>query len=200
MRADLLASFRVSLSRAPLAPHILEQLKRRGSDVLSGWYDFWHTSWERNVLTEVAIDRVSLGKNVVLTGKIDKVEILSSGSINVVDYKTKEPMSSNAIKGVTQTSTGNEYRQLLFYKILLDHYAPGKGNTWNMQSGQIDFLEPNKSGKYKKEWFPITSDMTKDLQETIKDVVNRIRNLSFWNDRCDDSRCRFCQLREMMGS
>ncbi len=193
-KTDLVAAFRTALSRAPLAEHVTAQLVREGVSALSGWHDFWRASWNPNVRTEVRIERVTLAPGVFITGQLDKVEFTGPDTVNVVDYKTKEPMSANEIRGLTKSSSGNEYRQLLFYKILLD----GAGE-WNMQSGQIDFLEPNASGKYKKETFPVDATMTKDLTTTIVDVVARIKDLAFWNERCDDKDCRYCKLRNLMG-
>jgi DNA helicase-2/ATP-dependent DNA helicase PcrA len=192
-KSSIVASFRTALSRAPLAPHVIAQLDRQGSQALAGWHDFWKTTWPTAIRSELVIDRIELAPGVVLTGKLDKVEMLSGNRVNVVDYKTKEPMSANAIRGLTASSTGNEYRQLLFYKILLDRQG-----AWDMASGQIDFLEPNASAKYKKELFPIDTAMTQELQATIKDVVDRIRNLSFWDKRCGERNCRYCRIRTLM--
>ena len=194
-RMDLVASFRVSLRRTPLAPHTIAQLDEQGTRALSGWYEQWKGTWVMPVKTEVSVDRVELAPGVWLTGKLDKVEFNTDGTVTVVDYKTKQPMSANAIRGVTKTSSGNEYRQLLFYKLLLDRHNAG---AWHMTSGQIDFLEPAESGKYKKETFPITSGMTKDLAQDIVAAIKSIRSLKFWDKRCPDWTCRYCRLRDLM--
>jgi ATP-dependent DNA helicase UvrD/PcrA len=191
--SHMMGAFRSALKRAPLAPHIIAQLDRRGTAALTAWHAQWKGSWPLRVHTETRIERVELAPGVSITGTPDKIEVLPHGQVNVVDYKTKEPMSANAIKGLTASSTGNEYRQLLFYKLLLD----GAGK-WRMESGEIDFLEPNTSGKYKKERFPITTEMTHDLHAQIIDIVDRIRTLSFWNTRCHIRNCRYCRLRSMM--
>jgi DNA helicase II / ATP-dependent DNA helicase PcrA len=198
-KTRLLATFITGLRRAPLPPATLKQLERKGREALSGWHDCWRSSWHPNVRTEESIDRVELVPGIVLTGKIDKVELLANGKVSVVDYKTKAPMSANEIRGMTRSATGNEYRQLLFYKILLDRWRVSTtGPRWRMESGQIDFLEPNASGKYKKESFAIETAMTKELEHTIIETVGHIKELSFWNERCGDRHCHYCRLRDCM--
>jgi DNA helicase-2/ATP-dependent DNA helicase PcrA len=150
-----------------------------------------------DVETEFAVRGVELAPGIPITGTLDKIERLPGGTVNVVDYKTKAPMSQNAIMGATKTSTGNEYRQLLFYKLLLDGLKDGR---YRMSSGEIDFLVPNASGTYKKERFAVTTAMTRDLKKLILSSVKRITRLEFWQDRCGDRACRYCALREQMGS
>ncbi|HXV26820.1 MAG TPA: ATP-dependent DNA helicase [Candidatus Paceibacterota bacterium] len=192
-KADLIGAFRTALSRAALSEKMREQLERQGAESLSGWFDAYEGSWHRNVRTEYAVERVQLDPDIALTGKLDKVELMDGNTVSVVDYKTKAPMSANAIRGLTKSDTGNEWRQLLFYKLLLD--LDGK---WNMTGGQIDFLEPNASGRYKKEAFAVTPDMTGDLKTLIRDMYGRVRVLEFWNDRCDERDCRYCAIRDRM--
>lgn len=192
-RSDLVGAFRNALNHAPVAEHIVAQLMRDGTEALAGWYNAYRSAWNPQIRTEVRIERVELAPGVYITGQLDKIELLDGKRVNVVDYKTKAPMSANAIKGLTKSSTGNEYRQLLFYKLLLD----GAGEL-QMESGEIDFLEPNDSGKYKKERFPVSTEMTADLKKTTLHVVASIKDLAFWNDRCGERDCRFCRLRSLM--
>jgi len=192
-KEDLLVAFHTALRRTSLAAQMRDQLERKGSASLSGWYDTYEGTWHRNVRTEHAVERVQLDSDIVLTGKLDKVELLDDGTVTVVDYKTKAPMSTNAIRGLTKSSTGNEWRQLLFYKLLLD-----LDGTWNMTSGQIDFLEPSPSGTYKKEALGVTAEMTGDLKTVIRNMYESVRELSFWNERCNARDCRYCAIRNRM--
>ena len=67
-----------------------------------------------------------------------------------------------------------------------------------MVSGEIDFIEPNDAGVYKKEKFEISDDEVRKLEKTIKRVTDEILNLKFWNTRCADPHCPWCSLRSMM--
>ncbi len=148
------------------------------------------------------MDDVALPDGTRLSGRLDKVEFAtpwdgrSSVAVNVVDYKTKAPMSRNAILGRTASATGNEWRQLLFYRLLLDRW---RGGVMCMERGEVDFLEPNAAGKYKKEQFDITASLADEFQRQVGDVAAKIRALAFWNERCNDRECPYCNLRELMG-
>jgi tellurite resistance-related uncharacterized protein len=121
----------------------------------------------------------------------------------VVDYKTGKPKSRNVLLGKTHNSTGNEYRQILFYKILLDHYGVGpstslRASKYNVVSGEIDFVEPNQSGKWVREKFEIDEAEVVKLEQEVFRVAEEINNLTFWNSKCADKKCEYCALRAMM--
>lgn len=193
----LLTLFEAHLLKQPLNETDYADLLSKGRESLAGWYAANHERWPRNVLTEFKIRGVLLTPDIRLTGVLDKIEFLGSGSeVKVVDYKTKKPMSQNQIMGETQSDDdGNYYRQLVFYKLLLDKYEDGK---YVMQSGEIDFTEANDSGKYKQESFVITDEEVTELEELIKKSAKEILALSFWDKRCDRPDCQYCALRELM--
>lgn len=195
-KESLLASFEANLSKLPLSKNDFTEVLTKGRAALAGWWEAHHKSWERNVLTEFRIVGVLLTSVIRLTGVLDKVEFIgSSNKVRVVDYKTKQPMSRNAIIGETQTDDGNYFRQLVFYKLLLDRYDQGK---YEMQEGMIDFIEPNDSGRYKTESFEIIQENTEELELVIKKAAEEILNLTFWNQRCGDKKCKYCALRDLM--
>ncbi len=137
---------------------------------------------------------------ILLKGSLDKIEILSDGSANVVDYKTKKPMTRNDIEGKTKNSDGNYKRQLVFYKILLDNYPsnPEGEIKYKMETGELDFIEPDANGKYKKEKFSIGEEDTKELVKLIQKTSLEIANFEFWDKKCDHKKCEYCKLREIM--
>lgn len=194
---SLLAGFEAHLGKLPLSKIDYEEVLTKGQKALTGWWETWHDGWERNVLTEFKIGGILLTPDIKLTGVLDKLEFTGSGSeVRVVDYKTKQPMSRNAIMGETKTDDdGNYFRQLVFYKLLLDRYENGK---YLMKEGMIDFIEPNDKGDYKKEAFEVTKENVIELEDLIKKVAEEIVNLSFWDNRCDDKDCNYCKLRELM--
>lgn len=193
----LLDLFQTHLLKQPLNETDFNDLLRKGNESLAGWYQANAAGWPRNVLTEFKIRGVLLSPDIRLTGVLDKIEFVGTGNeVRVVDYKTKQPMSRAAIQGDTKTDDdGNYYRQLVFYKLLLNQYEDGK---YKMQSGEIDFIEPNDSGKYKRENFVIKDEEVKELEELIKKVAAEILALAFWDRRCSNPDCRYCALRELM--
>ncbi len=192
----LLELFESRLNKEPFSASEFEQSLARGHDAFSGWYDMYHTAWVSTVINEFNVGAIQFTSDVKLTGKIDKVEMLDdAGRVNVVDYKTAKPKSRNEIEGKTKNSNGDFKRQLVFYNVLLNHYGDGK---YRMASGEIDFVEPNPAGKYKKERFEIGEKDVEELEALIKQVASDIMNLAFWDNGCGEKDCEFCGLRALM--
>lgn len=192
----LVNRFVESLKRQPIQEKDYEEALDKGKTALSGYYDNYHNVWNANALAEFNIRGIELDENITINGKIDKIEILdSSNNVNVVDYKTGKPKSRNDIAGLTKNSKGNYKRQLVFYNLLLNYYQNGK---FKMVSGEIDFVEPDSKGRYRKELFEITPEETAKLEEHIKTTAKEILDLSFWNKTCGDPKCYYCNLRKLM--
>ncbi len=192
----LVEKFTEYLGREPLNEKDLVDSAVKGRAALKGWYEQYHSTWSRNVLTEFNIKGILLAPDIRITGKLDKLELSEGKNVHVVDYKTSKPKTRNDIEGNTQSSDGNIKRQLVFYKLLLNKFDEGKKFT--MSAGEIDFIEPNDKGQYKKESFEITDQEVDELIIEINRVADEILNLKFWNRTCDDKNCEFCALRKMM--
>jgi len=199
-KKELLALFEQKLREQPLAESEFEETLEKGKKALAGYYDTYRKTWTRNVLNEFKIKgalfpvKMSTSDvDIPLTGVLDKMEFLNDHEVNVVDYKTGKPKSRNAI------IKAGYYRQLVFYKLLLDLYSlGGKAAKYEMVSGEIDFVEPDERGKYRKEKFEVNDADLVELKETIARVTHEILNLSFWSTHCEDKKCEFCVLRKMM--
>ncbi len=190
----LLKMFRFGLAHQPLMETDEERLLQRGEQSLAGYYDEYESTWNPNVLVEKSINDVELD-GIKLTGKLDKVELLDiGGHVNVVDYKTGKPKSENEVRGLTKSSDGNYFRQLSFYKLLLDEHG---GERFMMTSGIIDFMEPTESGAYRRYAFDISDGDVKKVSEEIKETAQKILDLSFWDEYCGDKDCEYCELRKM---
>ncbi|NQV88093.1 MAG: ATP-dependent helicase [Parcubacteria group bacterium] len=191
----LLKSFEFYARKEPFTSIDLEEVLEKGKKALSGYYKAHYSTVERNVLTEFKIKGVLLDADIRLTGILDKIEFTgNSNKVNVVDYKTRQPLSRNNIMGETKDSEGNYFRQLIFYKLLLSLYEEGK---YEMVSGEIDFIEPDEKGKYKREKFDIDNKEVVTLKDIIKKTAKEILELSFWDKTCDDKECDYCALRSL---
>lgn len=191
----LLNKFFHYLNLQPLPQMDFKESRNKGEKALSGYYDAYAGKWRTNVLTEFTLKGIVLTPEIRLTGKIDKIEFLGSASeVNVVDYKTSQPKSRAQIEGSAKNSAGNDKRQLVFYNLLLDKYS---NRRYKMVSGEIDFIEPDKRGRYKKENFIITPPEVEELEVLVRQTAEEILNLAFWDKRCDNKDCEFCGLREM---
>jgi len=184
-----LSRFTRHINEQPLGKIEGKRAELRGRKALSGYFEQYYKASNKNVITELAIKGVLLG-DIKLTGRLDKLELLDThGSVNVVDYKTGKPKSRNEI-----IKSGYE-RQLIFYKILLDRFANSK---YKMLTGEIDFVEPNERGFYKKEKFEIADAEVLELTQKISEVSKQITDLTFWKKKCEDKKCPWCALRAMM--
>lgn len=187
---DLLERLHYHLALQPLSPRDLADSLRKGEEALGGYYEAYRGSWGRDLLTELNA-RAQWGE-IVLTGRVDKLELLGAGQVRVVDYKTGKPKSRNHILGLTRAEDGGEYyRQLLFYKLLLEQYQPTK---YRVLAGVIDFIEPDDKGRYKREEFELNSDEVEKLATQIKQIAAEILSLEFLNKGCGKKDCEACRL------
>ena len=193
---SFLAAFDTYLRSQPLTQNDYERFLKRGNEALAGWYDTYQGTWLERTKTEFNITGVLLTPEIRLTGKLDKIEFLEQDqAVRVVDYKTGRPKSRKAILGETKSEDGDYYRQLIFYRLLLDLYDGGR---YKMRSGMIDFVEPNDKGQYKREEFVIESEEVDELSRLVKTVAGEIISLDFWDRRCEDPGCYYCGLRAML--
>lgn len=193
----LLQRFEFYLNRQPLTPNDYSETLERGKKALAGYFETYAGRFHTRALTEFSIQGALLAPDIRLTGIIDKMEMLDeTGKVNVVDYKTGKPKSRGTIEGATKSSDGGIKRQLLFYRLLLELYK--EGGRFDMVSGDIDFVEPDEKGRYKKEHFDIVEEDVEELRQLILTVSKEILELSFWDRFCDEPKCEFCELRRMM--
>ncbi|MCC6461475.1 MAG: ATP-dependent helicase [Saprospiraceae bacterium] len=146
--------------------------------------------WRRRAIVERRVDRVEFD-GIPLAGVIDKLEWLDNGTLRVVDYKTGAPdLKKTAPPDDKQPLGGDYWRQLAFYKILLDEarlYPEPVGKT------AIAWLEPDKRGT-----FPIVeiSFSAADLQVVgtlIRDTWANIQAGHF-SPGCDREDCPWCRM------
>ena len=166
---------------------------KKGNEALAGWFKWSKPKLTNQVLSEFKISGVILSDGIVLSGLLDKVEMLSDKRVIVTDYKTGKQKSRNFIEGKTKDATGDMKRQLQFYKLLLKLHS-----NIEMEKGIIEFLEPNDSGNYSREEFEITNNEIDELKKTINRVAGEIMSLSFWDKTCDEKDCEYCSYRKLL--
>jgi DNA helicase-2/ATP-dependent DNA helicase PcrA len=203
-KKETLQFFENFLNRKSLSGHDYEMFLKKGRESIGGYLDHYKNTWSKNILNEFKVTGAHIPfqkpdgseGQILLRGQLDKVEIEDGSSVNVVDYKTGNPKSRREIEGETKSSDGNYKRQLVFYKLLLETFDPDR---FTMRTGEIDFVEPNKQGKYKSEKFEVTDIEVSELVSVIKKAAGEILSLSFWNQKCDDAECDFCKMRDLLG-
>jgi DNA helicase-2/ATP-dependent DNA helicase PcrA len=218
-KKKLIEIFKHQIERQPMSVDDRRESFKKGQTALGGYYDEYNGTWGRQFITEYAVKGVSVdvtelpnkpgkiidsGKNnkgdsasLELTGKLDKIEFLNDRQALVTDFKTAKPKSRNDIEGKTRSSEkaggGNYKRQLVFYKMLLDG-----AKKFDMKYGEIDFIEPNERGIYKKERFEIVDTEIIELRQTISRVVGEILGLKFLDSACNEKDCVYCRLGKIL--
>ena len=124
-----------------------------------------------------------------LTGKLDRLDLLADGTVAVIDYKTGKAKSENDIKGLTKSGDGNYYRQLVFYKLLLD-----KDGRYSMSEGALHFVEPDEKGKCVIRKFVITAAEVATLETELILAAQKIADGSAFTATCDPEQCDYCDL------
>lgn len=191
-KKQFLNRFSYLLSREPMREIDFNEAIKKGERALSAYFDEYHKTWnasmkpEYPVEVEFAIDKKTA---IPLRGRFDRIDLLDGNAVRVVDYKFKKPMSRNEIAGLTKTSDGNYYRQLTFYKLLID-----EGTKWKMKEASLDFLEKDTKGKFRQEPFAPSDAEVVELKKEIGRVSEEILNMEFFGKKCDDKKCRYCEL------
>ena len=147
-------------------------------------------------LNKIAITEYNVGKTVVdgipITGRLDKVEFIGKHA-HVVDYKTGS--LSNAKKNLDRPDAknpngGDYWRQIIFYKILLDHHTT---KNWVMTSGEMLFLERDDKDELFTRHYDITPEEVGIVKAQIKDTYQRIMRMEF-APGCGEEQCKWCNF------
>ena len=149
------------------------------------------------VFTESWVEGLFSGKynkekvEIPIHGKLDA--IVDTGSeASVYDYKTKQAMSVNAIKGETKDSDGAYFRQLIFYKILVS-----SDPRWRSRriSPSLVFVSPDDKGRCPTISLPIENSDIDRVRNEIQQLIDSVWSGKITSTTCDDMECEWCGLR-----
>lgn len=157
---------------------------------LEAYYQTFRPTWITNVRIERGAWKVPVD-GVPLNGRLDRIDILEGNQVRVVDYKTGK-VKEEFIKPTytyDESGKGKYWRQLLFYKLLLENNKPAlvvkEAVISGLQKdvdGSIPWLVPN-----------ITDQDMEDMKILIKDTWNKIQAHEF-TQGCGRSDCEWCNL------
>lgn len=152
---------------------------------------------------------VTIGDNIIFTGKYDKVEWYDEkkGLIKIIDYKTGKPdkhlKAINDESDITDPECDGYLRQLVGYRLLFERdKSQTKGRR--VASGELVFIEPvsedmkklgYKKGDYAVKSVEITDAMLQELEDLIKKSWGEIKQLKFEKlPGRDDGKCGHCDF------
>jgi hypothetical protein len=170
------------------------------------WWIEWYYEWFAKNNREIFATEYNFSsRNIVfdwipLTGKIDKIEILSDASfwnsnielwqqalftqeIALIDYKTWSVKRMWEIKWIDKDwnkkeGEWNYFRQLLFYKLMVENCSElnSKFKVWELA---LDFIEWKK-WEYLYSIVDYTQDDFKYFKNELKNAWEKIFDIDFW--------------------
>lgn len=187
-KAQLLARFKTALRREPMTESEEDELIKKGEKSLGVYFDKFAKTFPKSAKCEYGVEGIELAKDVMIKGRIDRVDINEDGTAHVVDYKTGKAKSRNQIAGLTKDSDGNYYRQLVFYKLLLEKAKslPASGG-WKVKSAELDFVEGPK-----REVFAPSDKEVSELEVEIRAMAKAVLAGEFKG--CGEKDCKYCKL------
>ncbi len=164
-----------------------EECKERGSKFLDEYLNFYFEQFNLNTLQEFDFSSKNLViDNLLLAGKLDKIEIINDTDINVVDYKTGRPKREDLNPG------GKAHRQIVFYQMLCDLAADLPGFKYKMVSGELDYIA-KQGEKFIKEKIQVSPSDLENLKSEIKMFKEDLQayNFPMTDDLAECTRCSF---------
>ncbi|TSC70913.1 MAG: Uncharacterized protein CEO12_38 [Parcubacteria group bacterium Gr01-1014_46] len=186
--------FHVSLLPSFEKEIIVEELLESAPKVATALHGYFQS--EGKVFTEIWEERAfdtTFGKKQIsfnLHGQLDAVIDLAD-KVGVFDYKTREALSVNAIKGETKDSDGNYFRQLVFYKILLGTNSKYKGKQ--IEPALI-FVKPDSKGRCPTIVLPIEKEDEAKVMSEVEALVQSVWSEKFLEADCEDKDCKYCKM------
>ena len=173
-----------------------KDLSAYGKQILTAYHETYllDKKHENHYFLEEKIEHAEW-KGVPLKGVLDNVEVFKD-YVNVVDYKTgngfKSDTKAKLKKPTVDNLIGGDYwRQIVFYKILLNS---DKKHDWNMVSGEIDFVEPKRNtSEFTKAKIVVSPAEIELVGEQIEETWKNINDHNF-GTLCEEEKCYWCNF------
>lgn len=192
--AAIKQKFEQELRRLPLGVEEYTRMHEKGFAALLAYVQHLETELPAQTKEELKL-RVHLETGLpelpelILTGKLDRIDMADGQAFRVVDYKTGKPKTRNVIEGNTKTSDGGYKRQLVFYALLLSLHGDDR---YRCNTGVLSFVEPDAKGVIKEETFTITDEEIAALKAEIITAAQSICSGEFLSETCDDNSSDYC--------
>jgi DNA helicase-2/ATP-dependent DNA helicase PcrA len=192
-----LAGAKKSLDHEPLTKKQRVRMERELESALEKYLEFHSQEFTIPVDTEFNFNRHDVHlEEIPITGKVDRIDLIpkTKDEVRFVDYKSQQPLTRTQIRGETANSTGDLYRQLLFYVLLAE-----LDNRFIFKPREVafSFVRTDKKGEFHDEIFSPQKEEVEQLKKTIREVFPQIKALKFeCSGEADCSRCNFREICE----
>lgn len=156
-----------------------EAYYNKGVDILRAFYKLHENNWTVPVALETSFT-VRIGENLI-RGRIDRVDQMPDGSLEIIDYKTGQ---------TKDTIAGEDKEQLLIYQIAVQQ-LPEFVNIG--KPGQLTYYYLNDNEKMS--FLGIEKDIAK-LESGISEIISRIKSRDF-KPTPEKHVCDYCEFRDI---
>ncbi|MCF7836620.1 ATP-dependent helicase [Candidatus Gracilibacteria bacterium] len=194
--AVAVAALKKNLDREPLTAAQRQNVERDAISALGKYLAFHAASFTPPIDVEYNFGKHDVHLDeVALTGKVDRIDLIreTKADVSFVDYKSMKPFSRAAIRGETANSTGDSYRQLLFYMLLAELDSRF---IFQPKETVLSFVRENEKGEFINESFKPKKEEVEELKKTIKEVWVKMQKLEFG---CEEGECRKCNFGGICG-
>ena len=129
-------------------------------------------------------------KKIPIHGKLDAI-IDKGKEVLVFDYKSREKMSLAEIKGETKNSNGNYFRQLVFYRLLLENDVRFADKAI---LPSLVFIMPDEKGRSPIVGLPILKEDIEKVKNDINSLISGVWTGDILNTGCGKNDCDSCKI------
>lgn len=193
-----LFEYELSKQKYFLTKKVFDERLELGNRHLPIYYKARKHSWVQQlrhstVWTERPFRNVEI-EGVPITGTIDKLvfqAIDGSQSLHLIDYKTGK-LKENRLQGQSKSQEygGNYWRQLLFYKILVEQ---ANAMPYVVKAATIDYLTPTEEGVFPSRSLQFDTKEVAAVKEMIRLVYEKIMQHQF-SEGCGERSCKWCNF------
>src|SRR5581483_2241311 len=150
-----------------------------------------HFSTKAKVFSEKRIQ--TFFNDIPLHGMLDA--IIDTGDMaEVFDYKTRQAMSVSAIKGETKEGNKDYFRQLVFYKMLLQKDSQFRNKKVETS---LVFVSPDSKGRCPIVTIPVNPEDIKEVEKEIQMLLDDVWKGTIADKFCGEPDCRYCGYRKL---
>jgi len=172
----------------------------------------WFDRAAKEAVMPISLEKkltITIGDNIIFTGKYDKVEWRDEKDklVKIIDYKTGKPdkhlKDIDEKSSVADPDSDGYFRQLVCYRLLFER-DKSRPKGCKVACGELVFIEPVaedirklgfRKGDYAVKSVEVSDAMLRELEELIITSWNSIKSLRFEKlPERNDKKCGFCDF------